>query len=167
VKPCLEIQPLLSLRAVHALDAEEQRRVEAHLASCASCRAEAAADEEALSLARLPPVSEGERHALRDLAAETLDELQRRDTGRFGRKRLAAALAAAAALVIAVLAPAVLRRTPTIPPAPQQVAEWEQPDLDTLWSDAGLVDVDGSVYAVASADVSDAALAAMDVTEGE
>jgi len=170
VKPtCEPFQVLVSLRAADALDAAESARLEGHLAACPSCRAEAAAGAEALALAALPPVSEAERRALRDLPARTLDALRRGERRRAGGKRLLAGIAVAAAAVALVLAPAVVRKSPIVGgPAPvsatatatAEVATWPGPDLDTLWADAQLVDLDAS--ASTGGDAADAAYAALD-----
>ncbi len=63
--------------------------------------------------------------------------------------------AAAAALV---LAPAVLRKAPTVPVA-ETAAAWEAPDLDTLWEDASVLDLEASAT---GGDGADAAYAALD-----
>jgi anti-sigma factor RsiW len=164
VKPtCEEFQVQVSLRAAGALDAAEAARLERHLEACPACRAEADATAEALSCAALPPVSEAERRAVRDLPARTLDALRRTDRRRAGGKRLLAGVAAAAAATLLVLAPAVLRKSPAVvAPAPTdaETAAWEGPDLDTLWTDAQVVDLDSS--ASTGGDAADAAYAAVD-----
>lgn len=65
--------------------------------------------------------------------------------------------AVAAVALLAVLAPVLLQR-PTHLPATTQVA-WQEPDLDTIWDDSGVLDLSG---AVASDDEDDAVLAAVD-----
>jgi anti-sigma factor RsiW len=165
VKDCRALEVLLSLRAAGALDPAETARVEAHLASCPACRAEAAAAAEALSLARLPPPSAAERGAVRDLPARTLAALRRADRRRGIARRALAALAGAgvaAALAVAVIAPAVLRKAPVVPaPAAVEEAAWEEPDLDALWDDARVVDLETS--ARTGGDGAEAALAALDL----
>jgi anti-sigma factor RsiW len=161
---CQDFDLLLSLRAAGALDPTEAARVEAHLAGCAACRAEAAADAEVLRLARLPAPTETERRATASLARETLAELHRREGRASSWKRAGAALAAAAAVLVAVLAPAMLGRRSSYPPPAQvtpasAVATWQEPDLDTLWSDAGILDDDATGSAT---DAASAALASMD-----
>jgi anti-sigma factor RsiW len=160
---CKDFDLLLSLRAAGALDPAEAARVEAHLAGCAACRAEAAADAEVLRLARLPAPTEAEERA-GSLARETLAELHRRE-GRFSSwKRAGAAFAAAAAVLLAVLAPAMLGRRQSYPPATEvgasaETAAWQEPDLDTLWSDAGILDDDA---ASSAADAASVAVASID-----
>jgi anti-sigma factor RsiW len=163
VTACRDFDLLLSLHATGALDAAEAARVEAHLAACAACRAEVAADREALSAATLPPVSEAERRAVASVPGRALAALHRGERRRSGWKRVAAAVAVAAAAFLAILAPALLRRTPEVPvPAgatAAATATWQVPDLDTVWEDTAIVDLED---AAASSSGSDAALAALD-----
>ncbi len=177
---CREFELLVSLRASgapDALDGPEAARLDAHLAACPACRAELDASSAALSLARLPPPSEAERRAVRDLPARTLAALRGRDRDRgLGRRALVgfAGVAVAAGLAVAVVAPALFRKPQGVPisfvesqPAdPSQDGEsWQGPDLDMLWSDAQVVDFDGSSSSAGSSDgdtSTDAALAALD-----
>ncbi len=162
---CRDFDLLLPLHAAGALDPAEAARVEAHLASCALCRAEAAADAEALALAKLPPISEAERRAVADVPRRALAELHRSDRRRAGWKRAATAVAVAAAALLAVLSPAVLQKRAPQVPVPAAAVAWQEPDLDTVWEDAGVLDLDSS--ASSSGDgtetVSDAALTAVDL----
>jgi anti-sigma factor RsiW len=162
VKTCEDFEVLVSLRAAGALDPDDAARLEAHLEGCPSCRAEAAAAAEALALAALPPLSEAERRALRDLPARTLDALRRTERRRGLGKRVLAGIAVAAAAAALVLAPAVLRKAPTAPTAPaaEAAAAWEGPDLDALWDDAQILDLEAS--ATTGGDGADAAYAALD-----
>ncbi len=163
---CQDFAVLLSLRAAGALDADEATRVEAHLETCAGCRAEAEAAAAALRLAALPPATDAELRATAGLASETLAELHRREGRASSWKRASAAFGAAAAVLLAVLAPAMLgKRTVYPPPAASDsvvatAATWQEPDLDTLWSDSGVLDFDGSS---SSADAADAALSSIDL----
>lgn len=166
---CRDHELSLSLRAAGALDAAEAARLEAHLAGCEACRAEAEAEAELLSLARLPPVSETERRALADLPARALDELRRAERRRFLLRRLSVGLALAAAAALVALAPVLIRDAlrrsdlapPPAPTAPAPpLAAWQGPDLDRLWADTALIDFESS--AVAGADAADAALVAID-----
>ena len=146
---CQELAPLLSLRATGALAPDEAARVEAHLHACAACRAEAAAEEDALNLAKLPPPSELERRATATLASDALARLRRTDARAAAWKRGGAAFAAAAALLLVVMAPAVLRKGPSSVVSGEGgeravAASWEAPDLDTLWSDSDVLDVSGA-----------------------
>ncbi len=173
---CRDLEILVSLRASgapDALDAADAARLDAHLASCAACRAELERSAAALSLASLPPPSEAERRAMRDLPARTRAALRRRDRRRgIARRALVgvAGVAVAAGLSMAVVAPALFRKTPSVPVTfaeSQQGDEaqdaWQGPDLDTLWSDAQVVDFDSSSSAQSDGDTStDAAVAALD-----
>jgi anti-sigma factor RsiW len=162
---CKDFDLLLSLRAAGALDAAESARVEDHLAGCAACRFQAAQDAAVLRLAALPPPTDAERRATAGLARDTLAELHRREGRVSSWKRAGAALAAAAAVLLAVLAPAMLGRRTTYPPATEVTTEettaaWQEPDLDTLWSDAGILDED---TAGAQTDAASAAVASIDL----
>jgi anti-sigma factor RsiW len=162
---CREYDLSLSLRAAGALDHAEAQRLEAHLAGCDACRAEAEADAEVLSLAKVPPVSDAERRVLADLPKRALAELRRSDVlaerrRRLG-KRIAFGLVAAAAAVVVAIAPGRERPAdPRAPPVATAAATWESPDLDTIWADAAVLDLSGSAE---DYDGMDAALAAIDV----
>jgi len=144
---CKDLEVLLSLRAAGALEPAEAAHVEAHLQGCAACRAEAAASEDVLRLAKLPPPSDAERRATATLAKDALAELRRGEARAASWKRGTAAFAAAAAVALFVLAPAMLARKPVLPQvattAGAQARDdgWQSPDLDTLWSDADVLDV--------------------------
>ncbi len=157
---CRDFEMSISLRAAGALDPAETARLDAHLDACAACRAEADLAAEALSLAKLPPVSDAERLAMRDLPALALAEIRRSERRRGVGKRVFTVVAVAAAAALFALAPAVLRK-PTTPPTATQVAQatWQEPDLDTVWADAQVVDFDSSAQ---DTDGTDAALAAVD-----
>ena len=166
---CKDFDLLLSLRAAGALEPAEAARVEAHLQGCAACRAEADADAAVLRLATLPPPSDAERRATASLARDTLAELHRREGRTASWKRAGAAFAAAAALLVAVLSPVMLGRSGPSSPAgaggatsgaTASAAAWQEPDLDSLWSDTGVLDLSG---AGTSSDVSDAAVASLDL----
>lgn len=74
---CRKIRPLLAASAYEPLDAPEQRALDAHLAVCARCRAELAANQR---LARLVPA---DRVSLgRDLAPALLARLEERAAAR-------------------------------------------------------------------------------------
>ncbi len=169
---CQDYELLVSLRASgapDALDAAEAARLDAHLAACAACRAELEASAAVLSLAALPPPSEAERRAVRDLPARTLAELHRNDRRRSTVRRAlvaAAGIAVAAGLAGVIVAPALFKKAPQGIPVQfaetAQQASWEVPDMDTLWSDAQVVDLDSS-SAQSDGDTStDAAVAALD-----
>jgi hypothetical protein len=73
-------------------------------------------------------------------------------------KRVTAAVAVAAAAIVAILTPVLLRRTPEVPVV---AAEWEAPDPDTVWEWTEALELDGA--ASPSADGADAALAALEL----
>lgn len=153
---CNDLELLLALRATGDLAADDAARLDEHLAACAACRAEAEKDAEVLRLAKLPPVTDAERRATAGLARDTLAELHRREGRASSWKRAAAAFAAAAAVLVAVLAPAMLGKRSAYPPAGLDATEaaaaasatatsgWE-PDLDTIWSDTSILDEDASL----------------------
>lgn len=167
---CRDLEVLVSLRASRApdaLDAAEAARLDAHLAVCAACRADLDASAAALSLARLPPPSEAERRAVRDLPVRALEALHRSDRRRGVARRAlagAAGVAVAAGLAAAVVAPALFRKVPESVPVlfaeDAQELAWRQPDLDTLWSDAQVVVLDSSGQT--DGDATEAALAALE-----
>lgn len=164
---CKDLELLVSLRASgapDALDPAEAARLDAHLASCAGCRVELEASEAALDLARLPAPSEAERRATRDLPVVALAALRRSDRRRgLSRRALAgvAGVAVAAGLAAALASPALFRKDPQVPAALAVAAQaWQEPDLDELWSDASVVDLDTS--APSDGDGTEAALAALE-----
>jgi predicted anti-sigma-YlaC factor YlaD len=140
--PCRENELFLSLRAAGALEPDDAARLEAHLVVCPACRAEADALAAALGLAALPPPSESERRVFAGLSDGTRAALRRSSRVRSLAKRAAAVLLTAAAAAAVVLAPAVVRRGPGAPAVAQSA--WQGPDLDTLWSDASVLDLDAS-----------------------
>ena len=166
---CRDLEVLVSLRASggpDALDAAEAARLDAHLAGCAACRAELDASARALSLARLPPLFETERRAMRDFPARVLGKLHEKDRRRSRVRRalvVAAGIAVAAGLGVVVVAPALFEKKPGVPvqfAESQQEESWQVPDMDTLWSDADVVDLDAS--ASSDGEGSDAAVAALE-----
>jgi anti-sigma factor RsiW len=163
VTACKGFDLLLPLHAAGALDPDEAARVEAHLAACAACRREAALDAEALLLAKLPPPSDAERRAVADVPRRALAALHAADRRRSRWKPVAAGIGVAAAALLAILAPAMLQRAPELPRTATvavAAASWEEPDLDTLWDEAGVLDDEASST---TWDESDAALAALDL----
>jgi hypothetical protein len=159
---CRAIEPLLAEQAAGALGPDDAARVEAHLAGCASCRAEAVAYAEAIGLARLPAPSDAERRAAADLPARALAALKRADRRRTAWKPFAAGVAAAAAAFAFLLAPAAFRRHVPAPQPVQEKVAWEEPDPDALWDATAFLDEeDGG----SSADT-DTALTAFDAGHG-
>jgi len=147
---CRDLSPLLADRAAGDLTAAGAARLEEHLAGCPACRAEAAADEAVLSLARLPPPSDRERSVLAGLA----DSLRLARAAAARRRgwagRAAAGLAVAAAAAAFLMAPAFTRRAPLLTPEEAAAARaapavaggrpadhWAAPDPDELWEAAG------------------------------
>jgi anti-sigma factor RsiW len=168
---CQDLAVLITLRATGDLDDEEAKRLELHLAACASCRAEADRDAAVLRQVRLPGPSDAERRATAHLARSTFAELHRREGRASSWKRAAAGFLAAAAVLVAVLAPALVGRR-AISPAPglpavegagaatsTAASSWE-PDLDTVWGDTAILDDDTSASA---SEASDAAVASLDL----
>lgn len=159
---CHDVEPLLLGRSAGDLDAEGAARLDAHLAGCAACRAEAAALDRTLSLVRLPAPDAGEHAALSGLA----DSLRTARVAAARRRawpvRFAAGLAVAAAAAAFLVAPAYTRRAPTLTaeeaaqarasaataaPAPR----WAVPDPDELWDTAGALLSDEATTPAAAA----------------
>ncbi len=173
MKPeCRDLEVLLSLRATGAeLSAGEGARLDAHLTACPACRASLEGSREVLDLVRLPAPSPAEGMALADLPSRTLAELRRRDRRRGLVRRVVAAgagIAIAAGVALALLSPALFRVAPpgsqgrTHPVVAQ--AEWQEPDMDALWSESAVVD-DASSSSTSST-MTDAVLAAYDAGDG-
>ncbi len=164
MKPCPDFEPLLLDRAAGDLAAADIDRLAAHLAGCAACRVEGEALSAALSLAALPPVADAERAALTGLAESVRLEQRRAELSTRRPLRYAAALLAVAAAVAFLVAPAFTRRGPDLPVAElavepavaaggaAQLAEWEPPDADEVWSEVDLASDDGAAAAMAGAD---------------
>lgn len=172
---CDTLDPLLSLYATGALEGEEAFRLSSHLEGCAACRAQMEQTRDLLDLVRLPPVSPAEGLVLADLPTRTLGALRRRDKGRGLRRRLLVGGAVAAALVLALLAPAFLRaRAPRLDEVALEAshasetsttaAAWEEPDPGTLWNESAVLDLSSS--SSRSGSVTDAVLAAYDEGAG-
>jgi anti-sigma factor RsiW len=161
VTTCQDFDVLITLRATGALDDDESKRLDLHLAACARCRAEAEQDAAVLRQARLPGPGDAERRATASLARSTLAELHRREGRTTSLKRAGVALAAVAAILVAVLAPAffgrkVVHPSPGLSPVDASAtaaatSTWE-PDLDTVWSDTAILDEEASASAYDVAD---------------
>lgn len=125
---CDDLEVLIAARAsgdvTPGLTPEEASRLERHLAGCERCRAELAACEEVVGLARLPAEPEP------DLAVASLARWRERRRRRFGGIALGAGLAAAAAAALLALAPGLLDRHQ---PAPPPATASQQPDADAAY----------------------------------
>ena len=104
---CRQYDVLLSLHATNALRGEERARVEAHLASCETCREEVEATAEVLRLARLPAPGPAERRLLADLPERTVAAVRQGERRRGVVRRIALAMGAVAALSLVPLWPLV------------------------------------------------------------
>jgi len=130
---CAPFDPLLAERAAgEPIAPADAARLDAHLATCARCRAELSAYQDALGLARLPAVSDAERQSLSQLSARVRAELRRAPVANALRRILVLGLAAAAVIV-------VVANTVVIPSArrgaePPVAAAWKEPDVDELLS---------------------------------
>jgi anti-sigma factor RsiW len=150
VTACREHEPLVAARLAGEISPADAARLEAHLAGCAACRDEVLGCEAALDLARLPPVSDAERRAMAPVAAATLAALGGRSRRRAASRRWVVGVALAAAAAVALLSPALLRRAPPPPVTTEQptaVASaddggWQEPDLDEIWEDTGILPAD-------------------------
>jgi hypothetical protein len=176
--PCAEHEIAISLHAAGALEADEAARLEAHVQGCAPCREALAASARALGLARLPPVTEPERRALAALPAAVISELRRQDRRRALGVRVAVLGGVAAALVLAVASPVLLRKSPGQVALEQerawqayqerrlreiQRAGWQAPDVDALWEASDVFDLEPGR---GSATFVDAALSSYDAGVG-
>jgi predicted anti-sigma-YlaC factor YlaD len=155
MKPCADYLPLLSDRAAGEIATADAARLDAHLAGCAACRAEAEALATVLSMAALPPPAEAEHRALAGLAESVRLEQRRAGLHLRAPIRYAAALLAVAAAAAFLVAPAFTRRSPHLTAGEVAAAEatnWEAPDTDELWTMSDLASDDGAAAALASAD---------------
>jgi len=141
---CRAVEPLLAERASGPLAPADEARAAAHLAGCASCRAEAGRLSELFDLVRAPAAGDAEERGAAVLPGRILAAARR--PARAPLLPWAAGIAAAA--LLALLLPAALntgRRPAAHPPsspAPQaaEAAAWEEPDAEALWelADAAL-----------------------------
>jgi hypothetical protein len=154
---CRDVEVLLSLRAAGGLEPSEAARVDDHLAVCGACRAVADEYSALLDLARLPPPRPAEQ---RMLAA--LPQRVRADVNRAAARRLVArplAILAGAAAAAALLVGPLPWTDPQPHPSSGSVV-WQEPDIDGLWEETDVLELEGA--ATESASTSDAALAAVD-----
>jgi len=168
---CREVEVLVSLGAAGALEGADAAALEAHLHSCPACRAEKERLAGLLGMARLPPPDAQEAAALSDLSSPLLGELRRRERRGQVLRRLLTGGAVAAAVALAILAPALLRsHGPSLKPGPEVASapvaaapqSWEEPDMTTLWDESAVLD-----YSSSSSDggVADAVYAAYDSSD--
>jgi len=128
-RPCPEFETLLLDRAAGSFAAAAAARLEAHLAGCEACRAEAAALQAALAAASLPPPSEAEQRALDRAQVATLRHWRGAEGSRRNRSLLqgfSAGFAVAAAAAVLVIAPGAYRRAQQA--EPQQAEAGAAPD---------------------------------------
>jgi anti-sigma factor RsiW len=131
--PCTDFDPLIAERAAGAGTPEDAAKLDAHLATCDRCRAELAAYEQALGLARLPAPTDAERQALSHLPTRVRADLEHAPLFKaLGRLLGLTAIAAAVVVLIAnkVLIPSASRHGPEASAA----ATWEVPDPDALFA---------------------------------
>lgn len=131
---CASFESLIAERAAGAIGPADAAMLDAHLAACDHCRAELAAYERALGLAKLPPPTDAERAALSHLPTRVRADLDRAPIGKFlGRILGLAAVAATIVVVIAnkVVLPGAQRRQVE---AAAVAAKWEVPDPDALFA---------------------------------
>ncbi len=118
---CSHYDGLLSLHAANALRGDERARVEAHLASCETCREEVEASAEVLRLARLPSPGPAERRVFADLPERAVAAVRQGERRRGVVRRLALAMGAVAAVSLVPLWPLVTQERRTgvteLPPA--------------------------------------------------
>ena len=139
---CRDFDALLALRAADALDPADTASLDQHLAGCAGCRAGLDAYAGALSLAKLPPVSDAERAVSSGLASAVLAEQGRRERRHKMGGRLLVALSAAAAVAALTVGPSLLRTAPAPASDATLVADagWQEPDLDEIWDTTDVID---------------------------
>jgi anti-sigma factor RsiW len=134
---CSDFEALARDRLTGDLDEAGAARLDAHLADCTACRAEADALADLLALAKLPLPSQREMRALTGVADGVLRTFRVGERKRNMMRGLAVAIAVAAAVVVMALAPALMRGRSAVEPSP-----WQVPDLDALWAVSSVVDPD-------------------------
>ncbi len=154
-RACPEFEPLLIDLAAGDVAPADLPRLEAHLAGCDACRAEAGIFGQALALAALPPPTPAEREAVARGAGEAVARHRRRH-----RRGLAGGLLAiAAGVAVAIGVPQLVRS-----PGPDAVSaaagaaavtsatgsdatatDWQVPDLDAAWAASAVADPDAAL----------------------
>lgn len=107
---CRDYDELLTLHAAGALEADEEARVRAHLASCAGCREEAASTAAVLGRLELPAPTPREEAVAELLPRRALAGWRREQVRKAARMQWVGSLLAAAAVVMLVLVPSLQRR---------------------------------------------------------
>ena len=107
---CPDFERLLLERASETLTPEQSARLEAHLATCAGCSAEAQALAETVALAKLPPLTPRERISLQGMPLSALAAWHR--AGRRIRlfRRVGMGIAAAAAVALVSVLPSLTHK---------------------------------------------------------
>jgi hypothetical protein len=151
-RACPEFEPLLIDLAAGDVPPADLARLEAHLAGCDACRAEAGVFGQALALAALPPPTPAEREAVARGAGEAIARHRRQHRHR--RRRLGGLLAVAAGVAVAIGVPQLVRERSPVPPAPVAASaaagdaaamDWQVPDLDAVWAASAVADPDGAL----------------------
>jgi len=171
---CREVEVLLSLSAADALEGAEAATLEAHLLGCPDCRTERERLLELLGQARIPPPDAAESLVLSDLSGPMLRELRRRERRSLFARRTLTGGVVAAAVALALLAPALLRdHAPTLQEVASRgveqadavtAATWEEPDPTALWSESAVLDLSSS--SADGATLTDAVFTAYDASDG-
>jgi anti-sigma factor RsiW len=134
---CQEYEEQLTLHAAGALEAPESARVQEHLAGCAACRREWEASREVLGLAALPPPSAAEQAVLEALPQQAARAWRAEQVRKARRWRYAGVgLAAAAAVLLVVLAPAGRRSGSPEPRGALERAEAEEEQAEEEQAEA-------------------------------
>jgi anti-sigma factor RsiW len=123
MRACPEHEEQLSLLAADALEPAEDKRVRAHLESCAGCHHEVNAQRELLGLAALPPLTPREEAVHEALPRTTLGVWRRKQVRDASRMRTTGGLLAVAAAVLLVLGPFARQALRVPEPAPASVGD--------------------------------------------
>ncbi|ATB37078.1 hypothetical protein CYFUS_002499 [Cystobacter fuscus] len=131
---CQDMAESLTLWAAGALEPQEETRVRAHLDTCAACLREASALRDTLGLAALPTPSPREQAVLEALPQSTVGRWRRDQVRRATHLRTTGVLMAAAAVLLLLLGPGLLPRTPSssTPHASPEAASSTEEDVLAL-----------------------------------
>ncbi|MDY7225627.1 zf-HC2 domain-containing protein [Hyalangium rubrum] len=119
---CQDYEELLTLHAAEALEPQEEARVRVHLETCAACRSEAESTARVLAQVALPPPSPAERERLEALPRRVMGAWRREQVRQSLRGRTVGVIAAAAAVLMLMVVPSLVRRD-----APRSVASPSSP----------------------------------------